>query len=162
MQLRLTPAIKGLITALLMIALSLYIDARKDHISPRVQYFVYLLYAAGIAWTMIDFRRSALFSGKFSELFNQGFKCFIVVTLAMVAFTFVFVRAHPEYAEQEAKNTKAYYEAKGDKLAPEIEELSQKAKKQYTITVISLSIFRYLIIGAILSAAISALLIRRL
>ena len=85
-----------------------------------------------------------------------------MVTLVMVGFTFVFVRAHPEYAEQEAKNTKEYYEAKGDKMPAEIEDLSQKAKKQYTVTVISLSIFRYLITGAILTAAISALLIRRL
>ncbi len=162
MQVRFSPAIKGLITAALMIALSLLIDAKKETISPRIQYFVYLLYAAGIAWTLLSFRRSALFSGKFSELFNQGFRCFIVITLCMVGFTFVFVRSHPEYAEQEAKSTKEYYEAKGDKLAPEIEDLSQKAKKQYAITVISISIFRYLIIGAILAAALSALMIRRL
>ncbi len=159
---KISPAIKGLITALVMIASTLLIDQYKDQIDPRLQYLVYVIFAAGIIWTLISFKRSGSFTGKFAELFGQGFRCFIIVTLAMVSFTYVYIRLHPELAEEEAKNTIAYYQEKGDKTPPEIEEIGKKAKKQYPIAAVSLSIFRYLIMGAFLTAASSLLLIRRL
>ena|SRR5690242_1614670 len=162
MPIRLSPALKGLITSLLIIAVILFIHSRKNNIDPRVQYLVYILYAAGIAWALIPFRGS-----RFGELFSIGFRCFIVIVLVLVAFTIIFIKFHPELAVQEAQKTKdyylkEYYEHRGDKTPVQIEEIAKKAKKQYAVTVISISIFRYLIIGVVLTAAISALLIRRL
>jgi len=157
MPLRLSPAIKGLITSAAMIAVVLMIHSRKETIDPRWQYAVYILYAAGIAWTLIPFA-----GRKFSELFSLGFRCFIVIALVMVAFTFIFIRLHPELAAEEAQKTELYYKQEGNKTPDQIKELGQKAKKQYAVTVISISIFRYLIIGVVLTAAISALLIRRI
>ncbi len=161
MQLRTSPAIKGLITAVLMIALALIIAFQKNTANPEWQYLLYLVYAAGIIWTLISFSRSGTFSGKFSELFGQGFRCFIVVTLVMVIFTGIFIKTHPEYAEQEAKATREYYQGKADKTASEIEEMAQKAKKQYPVIFISISIFRYLVAGAVFTTAVSGLLTRR-
>ena len=159
---RISPAIKGLVTAALMIALTLWIDHYKTSIDPRVQYFVFLVYALGILWTLLAAKRSAAFTGRFAELFSAGFRAFIVITLSMVVFTFVYVRSHPELAEQEAVNTRVYYQQKHDNTPAEIEEYAQKAKKQYAVAVISLSIFRYLIIGAIFTAAIGFLITRRI
>ncbi len=160
MQLRISPVIKGLITAVLMIALALIIASKKNT-TPEWQYLLYLVYAAGIIWTLISFSRSGTFSGKFSELFGQGFRCFIVVTLVMVIFTGIFIKIHPEYAEQEAKATREYYHEKADKTASEIEEMAQKAKKQYPVIFISISIFRYLVAGAVFTTAVSGFLTRR-
>jgi hypothetical protein len=101
------------------------------------------------------------FAGNFGELFSQGFRCFILVTILMVGFTYVFVKMHPELAEQEAVTTIEYYQQKGDKTPMEIEEMGKKAKKQYPIAVVSLSIFRYLIIGAVLTAGTAAVLTRK-
>ncbi len=159
---KISPAIKGLITAVVMIIASLAIDRVKDSINPNIQYLVYVLYAAGIVWTLMAFvKTSSAYTGRFAELFSQGFRCFIITTLLMVAFTAVFIKMHPEFAEQESIATREYYLKQGDKTPLEIEEMSAKAKKQYPITVVSIAIFRYLIIGAGLTAAASALLTRR-
>jgi hypothetical protein len=159
---KISPAIKGLITAVVMIIASLAIDLAKDSINPNIQYFVYVLYATGIIWTVIAFAKtSSSYTGRFAELFSQGFRCFIITTLLMVAFTAVFIKMHPEFAEQESIATREYYLKQGDKKPSEIEEMSAKAKKQYPVTVVSIAIFRYLIIGAGLTAAASALITRR-
>jgi hypothetical protein len=119
------------------------------------------LYAAGIAWTLISYKRSDAFTGKFADLFGQGFRCFIVTILIMVAFTYIFSMLHPEFAEEAAQ----YYReelVKGKNTTPEkIDELVAKAKKQYTTGIIYFTIFGYLIIGTIVTAAGSALLMRR-
>ncbi len=158
---RISPAIKGLLTALVMIGLTLLYDANKSSMDPRWQYLVYLIYAAGISWTLLDFRRQGPGKNNFAAFFGQGFRCFIITTIVMVAFTAVYLKRHPELAAQEATVTREYYIRQGDKTPPEIDEIARKAKKQYPLAVISLSIFRYLIIGAVLSAAGSALLTRR-
>jgi hypothetical protein len=151
----LSPAIKALITAALMIAASLLYDRWHEQIDPRFQYLVYLIYLGGIAWTMIDFQ------GSFGQLFSVGFRHFIVVTILMVCFTYTFIRYHPELAEQEKAATISYYQDKGDKTPLEIEDIGRKAKKQYPLAMVSISIFRYLIIGAAFSAGTAALLSRR-
>jgi energy-coupling factor transporter transmembrane protein EcfT len=161
MQLKLSPAVKGLITALLMIAVALIIDANRETANPRMQYLIFIVYGIGIVWTLLSFRSSAFFSGRFTEMFGQGFRCFIIVTLVMVIFTAVFIRMHPEFAEQEAAYQKEQLIKTNDKTPVEIEDLVAKVKKQYPIRYISASIFGYLIVGAAISAAASALLIRR-
>lgn len=161
MQLKLSPAVKGLITALIMIATALIIDAQKDTTDPRIQYLIFIVYGIGIIWTLLSFRLSASFTGRFTELFGQGFRCFIIVTLVMVIFTAVFIRMHPEFAEQEAAYQKEQLIKTKDKTPVEIDDLVAKVKKQYPVRYISASIFGYLIVGAAITAAASALLTRR-
>ena len=157
MTVKLSPAIKGLITAALMIVAALFIDTNKNTIDPRAQYLVYAIYAVGIAWTIVAFARNNPGAG-FGTLFGQGFKCFIVVSLVMVLFTYIFVKAHPEYAEQEAVATREYYIKQGDKVPAEIDDLAAQAKKHYAVTIISVSIFRYLIVGGLVTVASAAIL----
>jgi energy-coupling factor transporter transmembrane protein EcfT len=152
---RLTPAVKGVITALLMIGATLLYDRYHLQADPRFQYLIYVIYLIGVVWTILPFQ------GSFGELFSTGFRNFVVVTIIMVIFTFVFVKMHPELANQERITTIAYYQEKGDKTPQEIEEIGEKAKKQYNLAVVSLSIFRYLIIGAVFSLGTAAVLSRR-
>ena len=155
------PAIKGLISAVLMIAIVFVIYYAGDSADPRIQYLIYAIYAAGVVWTLIAYRHSTSFTGTFGGLFNQGFRCFIVVTLIMVAFTGIFSKMHPEFAEESAKAYKEQLIAKKDKQLPEIESEVATYKKQYTLRLVSISIFGYLIIGAGVGAVTSALLTRR-
>ena len=91
----LSPAIKAVITAGLMIVASLLIDKWHEVLDLRIQYLVYLLYLGGIIWSLMATR------GNFGQLFSTGFRHFIVVTILMVCFTYVFVKTHPELALQE-------------------------------------------------------------
>lgn len=125
------------------------------------QYLIYALYALGIVWTIVAYRQSADFTGKFGDSFNQGFRCFIVVTLVMVLFTFGFSKMHPEFATESAQAYKEQLLKDKNQLSTDIEPAVARYKKGYTMTLVYGSIFGYLIIGAGVTAAVSALLTRR-
>ena len=158
---RISPAIKGVITAALMIAVILGVYYSGKNTYAGIQYLVYIFYALGIAWTLIAYRRSGSFTGKFGTIFNQGFKCFIVVTLLMAIFYGVFNNLHPEFAEETAQVYKEQLVKENQKTAPEIETIISTFKKQYTLKLVSGAIFGYLIIGAGVTAVISILSTRR-
>lgn len=162
MHMRLSPALKGVITALLMIGTSLGVYYSGLPADSFVQFLIYIIYALGIIWTLFVFRKSTSFTGKFVALFSQGFRCFIVVTLMMVLFTFVFGKMHPEFAEQSAVTYREHL-VKENKmmLTPQIDEETALYKKSYSTILVFGAIFGYLIIGAGVTAAASALLTRR-
>lgn len=156
------PALKGLVTAILMIGLVLFIYSRGKSVDPRLQYLIYAIYGAGVIWTLIAYRNSSSFTGRFGSLFNQGFRCFIVVTLSIVLFTAIFSNMHPEFAEESGEAYRLELIKQKDKTPDQIEKETADYKKQYTVRLISVSIFGYLIIGAGITALGSALLTRRI
>lgn len=161
MSIRILPAVKGAITGVLMVAaflIAYYSDVSSY--SP-LQYLIYGIYGLGIIWTLVAYRRSAAFTGKFGDLFSQGFRCFIVVTLIMVIFTFTFSKMHPELAENSGEAYRKELLQQKDKLMPDIEKEVANVKKNYNTVVLYGSIFGYLIIGAGVTAIISGLLTRR-
>jgi hypothetical protein len=159
MQIKLRPTVKGLITAALMIAVFLGVyHAGKD---AGLQYLVYIIYALGIAWTVVAYRQSPAFTGKFGDIFSQGFRCFIVVTLAVALFYGIFNYQHPEFAEETSIAYKERLIKENLKLPTEIESEVATFKKQYNLKLVSGAIFGYLIIGAGVTAVLSALLTRR-
>jgi hypothetical protein len=159
---RISPAWKGFITATLMLGLILgiyYYSKRPE--DSRLPYTIYLIYVAGIVWTLIAYKFSKGFSGKFPDLFGQGFRCFIVVTLIMVGFTYIFNKMHPEFAQNMAQRYSEEMVREKTKTQPELAEEMATFKKQYTVKLISASIFGYLTIGAAVTAIISIILMRR-
>jgi hypothetical protein len=155
------PAIKGVITAVLMIMVVLAAFYTNTTAGPFIQYGVYGLYGAGIVWTLLAYQRSDQYSGKFADAFNQGFRCFIVVTLFMVLFTYVFNKMHPEFVTDSAALYKEQLVKDKSQLGPAIDTLVSQYKKGYITTLVYGSIFGYLIIGAVITAAMSALITRR-
>lgn len=158
---KLTPLVKGIITGGLMAISSLALYYTRVPAGSLLHYIIYLLYAAGIVWTLVSYSRSASFTGKFADLFGQGFRCFIVIILIVVAFTAIFTMMHPEFAEEAAASYRTDLMKKGDKLPADIDKMVADAKKQYTTGVVYFTIFGYLIIGALINAVGSAFLMRR-
>jgi MFS family permease len=158
---RSTPLIKGIITGVVMVITTLVLYYSKLPVESKLHYAVYGIYGAGIIWTLISYSKSSSFTGKFADIFGQGFRCFIVVALIMVAFTAIFSMLHPEFAEESARYYKADLIKEGNKTPSEIDEIVAKAKKQYTTGLVSLTIFGYLITGAFVTAAGSAFLLMR-
>ncbi len=144
-----------------MIAVFLGVYYSGKNVDTRFQYLVYIFYALGIVWTVIAYRQSATFTGKFGDIFSQGFKCFIIVTLLIATFYGIFNYQHPEFAEATAKAYKESLIKENQKTAPEIESEVATYKKQYTLRLVSGAIFGYLIIGAGVTAVVAALLTRR-
>ncbi|HEX6194207.1 MAG TPA: DUF4199 domain-containing protein [Chitinophagaceae bacterium] len=156
-----SPAIKGLITAIIMIAVSFALYNSKVTGSSPLLYLPYLIYGLGIVWTLVSYKRSPAFTGKFKDLFSQGFKCFIVITLVMIVFIAIFLRMQPQFKEESMKAYRETLIEQKSKQAPEIDAEVARLEKQFNTSIISASIFGYLIIGCIVTAGCSALLTRR-
>lgn len=160
MQKTISPAIKGLITGALMLATALGLYYSKQPVDSNLQYIAYLVYGGGIAWTLIDYSKSSSYSNKFMSIFGQGFRCFVIVTLIMVAFTGIFSKMHPEFAKDGAKAYREYLvNEKKDKLPAEVEKEVTQYEEQYTLRLVSASIFGYLVMGAVITAAISGIIL---
>lgn len=157
----LKPAIKGLITAAIMIAIALITYYSGMPASSPFQFLVYAVYAIGVVWTIVAYSKTSLFTGKFGDTFNQGFRCFIVVILMMVLFTAVFSATHPEFAEESSKYYREELLKDKSKLPPDVDAAVAKFKKNYTLTLVYGSIIGYLFIGAVVTAVTSLLITRR-
>lgn len=157
----LRPAIKGLIAAIIMIAIALVTYYSGMAANSPFQFLIYAVYAIGVVWTTIAYSKSSLFTGKFGDSFNQGFRCFIVITLMMVLFTAIFSSMHPEFAEESSKYYREELLKEKDKLPPDVDAAVAKYKKNYTMTLVYGSIIGYLIIGAVVTAVSSLIITRR-
>jgi hypothetical protein len=161
---RIAPALKGLITTLLMIGIFLGVYYSANDPDPRLQYIVYAVYALGIAWTVVTYRQSTYFTGKFGDVFSQGFRCFVIVVLGMALFYGIFNYMHPEFAEQSSMAYREHLleQVKNNEILPsDVEPAVSTYKKQFILKLVSGSIFGYLIIGAGVTALLSVLLTRR-
>lgn len=151
----------GLLTGILMIGLSLGFFYSGMESGSIIQYSIYIVYAMGITWAVYRFSRTEKNDHKFGSYFQQGFKCFIVVTLLMIVYTFVFNKMHPEFTEQIAAVYKEQLIKKGNAMPPEIESNVGEMKKSYLTILIAASVFQYLIIGAVITLVSSFLFMKR-
>jgi hypothetical protein len=152
---------KGLITGLVMIGISLGIFYSNQSAASPLQYLIYVAYAGGIVWTIYEFSKSEENTNKFAAFFLQGFKCFIVITLLMVVFVFVFNKLHPEFKDGMVKAYNDEMVKKGNSTPAEILKNIESAKDYYLTMLISGAIFGYLTIGAVITAAASLLFMKR-
>jgi len=161
-SIKLTPLVIGLITAAAMILLSILVFYYAPANSP-LAYLIYALYAGGIMWTLLNYKASADYQPTFGALFNQGFRCFIVVTIAMIFFFAINSKMHPEFADEAAVATREYLQKnKKDNMLPhEIEASVETTRKGYTTGVVYGAIFSYLIIGVIFTVAGSGIILIR-
>jgi hypothetical protein len=163
---KLTPLIKGLITSVVMLVVTLALFYSKTRIGSPLHYSVFAIYAAGILWTALDYANSPAYTGKFSSIFGQCFRCFIVVTLVMVVFTGVFTMMHPEFAEEDSKRAREIIVAEEKKRTPQgsasfdqkVNEQVEKYKKNYTVQNIQGATFGYLMTGALFTLAAGGLI----
>ncbi len=156
-MINLSPTLKGLITGILMIAVSIGIYARLGNFEGQLKFITYAIYIAGIAWTLIAYSRMEVLK-TFKTYFSQGFKCFIMVTFLMVAFTFGFLKMTPAMKEEMAQNYRAELVKAGDKTPAEIETMVLQAKEYYVTLQTSMTIFFYLFVGAVVTILISMIL----
>lgn len=141
-----------------MIVVTLLVYQQKVPANSPLPYIIYLVYAVGIAWTLMAYVQSENYTGKFGDIFSQGFRCFIIVALIMVVFTVIFNRLHPEFAEDAAVAYKEALLKEKSKTPAEVDAMVESAKKGYMTAVISTSIFGYLITGVIFTTIGAGLL----
>jgi hypothetical protein len=157
----LTPTIKGLITGIVMVLLSMSIYYYRGSFENGLQYIVYAVYVGGIVWTLSSFRNSDAETKNFKTYFSQGFKCFIMVTFIMVAFTWIFLKMNPSLGTAMGENYRADLVKKGNYTTAEIDRMVITAKQYFVVSLVSVAIFGYLVIGAIVTTITAVFFSRR-
>ena len=147
---------KGLITGLLMVLISVGIYFYRGSFENKLQYITYFVYVAGIVWALIGYKQSGAEPKTFKSYFSQGFRCFIVVTLIMVVFTWVFLMMNPALKQEMATQYRADLIKQGNYTPPEIDKMVLKAKDYFITMLTSMAIFGYLVIGALVTLIGSA------
>jgi len=161
MTTRINPLIKGLITGSLMLGFVSWIFLSNRPAQSGFEYIRFGIYAAGIAWTLIAYSRSPNYTGKFGDIFGQGFRCFVVVTLMMAIFIMIFSMTHPEMANDSAVYFREELVKGRNRTVPQMEEDVASYKRQFTTKLVSGTVFGNLIAGALFTAFGAGLLISR-
>ena len=91
-----TPTQKGLITGALMIIASLFSsEILKNPVESYFQFIIYLIFSLGIVWSVVSFSKINSDQNSFKDFFSIGFKTFIVVTLLMAGFAYIYFSFFP-------------------------------------------------------------------
>ena len=142
----------GLITAALMIAVSLIaFYALQLPIESNFQWVIYLIFVAGIVWSLLSLFKSNIEAKSFKDYFSAGFKTFVIVALLMALFTYIFFTINIDFRDAKITENNKLLVAEGNHLPKEIEENAKQLKKLFMPIMISSAMFRYLIIGALVT-----------
>ena len=142
----------GLITALAMIAVHLLgFYVLKQPANGSFQYAVMAVYCAGIAYGLFEFGKNAPRGTSVGTYFQAGFKTFIPVILIMVVFTFLFYKLNPQILEQNIAENNKLIEAEQSRTGKEIAANEANLRRIFMPMMVSVTTFKYLILGALTS-----------
>ncbi len=155
----LTPRNKGLITGTVMVVLSLFFFyVSKQPLESNYQYIVYLVFVAGIIWCLMDFKKQAAGLPTFKEFFGAGFKMFVIVTLIMVLFVFIFFYLNPQIRDTKFAENNRLLLLEGNHTPAEIEKNAAAMKGIFLPMMVGITSFIYLFLGALITAITSGFL----
>jgi len=158
----LNPTKKGLVTGLLMVVLSLFFFyVLKLPVNQKEQYVIFSAYIAGIVWSLYSYKRSSAEDKNFKSYFSTGFKTFIVVTLLMVLYTFIFFKFNTAYRESGIAENNAMLIQEGNHTPAEIESNANQLRQIFMPVMVGITTFKYLILGALVTAIASGFLSRK-
>jgi hypothetical protein len=150
---------KGIITAVVMIALTLFFYyGLKQPVESPYQYGVYAAYTIGILWTLISFNKTVNKGAKFKDYFQEGFKTFAIVTLFMVAFVFIFFSANPEIRDAKFAENNRLLLQEGNHTAAEIEANTKQMKRIFIPMMLGITTFVYLFLGVLVTVVTAGFL----
>jgi hypothetical protein len=143
----------SLIAGLTMIAASLLsFYVLKLPIESNFQLLIYVIFTVAIFLNLYNHFISNAPNKSFKDYFSIGFKTFVIIALLMAVFTYVFFSFNTAFRDDKIAENSRLLLLEGNHLPKEIEENTQQLKKLFMPIMISSSMFRYLIIGAIVTA----------
>jgi hypothetical protein len=156
-----SPTQKGLITGLLMITASVFsLFVLKNPIESDFQFVVYGIFTLGLAWSLVALLKQDGAKKGFGQYFSIGFKTFVVVALLMAVFAYIYFSYNTAFRDTKIAENSRLLLAEGNHLPQEVEANAAQLKKMFMPMMISAAMFRYLILGAIITS-IGALLLSK-
>lgn len=142
----------GLITGALMIIASLILFY-NFHLpeNGKNQYVIFAIYAAGILYSLINFKQQDAGDKTFKDFFSEGFKVFVVVTLLMAVFTFIFYKMNPQILENSLVEINKYNSKDTNKTPGEVTANSEKLRGIFIPMMIATTTIKNLFLGAMVT-----------
>jgi hypothetical protein len=150
---------RATVTGIAMILAGLF--QLKNPENSWTRYSMFIVYAIGIGWTLWVTKKDVNNPGNFKSLFQQGFRHFAITSLIMVGFMIGILLKNPEWASEEAAYQRTLLIETKKYTPAQIEEIVAQVEKQYAVRYISATVFGYLFMGAVFTAAGSLLIARK-
>lgn len=142
-------------TALLMMVISWLGFLNYISNPTTTQLSVYAFYSLS-TWYLLFFNRKE--SQAFKDFFQIGFRHFILVTLLMALFSYLFIQLHPNLVEDSAIQLRKTLQNTNNRTPAEIERDVKLFIEGYPTAMVSRTIFGYLVVGSLVTAISSFLL----
>jgi len=142
-------------TALLMMVISWLGFLNYISNPTTTQLSVYAFYSLS-TWYLLFFNRKE--SQAFKDFFQIGFRHFILVTLLMALFSYLFIQLHPNLVEDSAIQLRTTLQNTNNRTPAEIERDVKLFIEGYPTAMVSRTIFGYLVVGSMVTAISSFLL----
>lgn len=114
----------------------------------NIQFINIGIFLTGLVWTIISANKN-LQEPNVKMLFSEGFKYFMLVTLLLSVFTFIFYRLNPQILEQMLKENELIIQKLGNKTPEEIKENNNKIVGIFMPMMIMFTVIRYLLLGSV-------------
>ena len=152
----------GIITGVCLILLQLFFFiVIKLPVESPAKYFIYFVYAAGITWSLLHFNKSFQVSSTgIKVFFSTGFKTFIVATLFVVVYTFIFYKLHPEISQAIINSNSQLLKLQGNHTPKEISDNAAQLNHIFIPMIVSITTLLYLFFGAIFTLLISVIILQ--
>lgn len=152
---------KGLVTGGFMLLLSIiFYFVLRWPVNGYSQFVLYIIYAVGIAWSVFYYVQHSGASNP-KDICAEAFKTFIVVTLLMVVFTYLYYRLNPQLLEETILQNNEMIRAQQNHTEVEIEENANKLRSIFRPMMTSITLLRYLVMGAVFSIIFTMLFRKR-
>ena len=153
---KISATIIGVIAGILMVIVGVVLY--KTHVPEKsaLNFIGFGILGLAIVIAINNYVKDASNTISFGKLFNKGFKVFVVITLFMAIYTFLFYKTQPQLVVEMAENTKKEMLATSkDRTPNEIDKMAADYKNQLPLFSSYSAIFQYLLIGSIVTFVVS-------
>ncbi len=142
----------GLITGGLMVLISL-IMFYQFHFpdTGTVKYVCYTIYTISIIISLINFKRANT-DKEFKDYFSEGFKTFVVVSLIMALFTWIFYKMNPQIFDNIINDINKINALDPNKTPQEVIENGEKIRNIRIPMTVAINTIIYMVLGALVTA----------
>lgn len=155
-----TSTTKGIVIALVLIVVALVTYFLNIETTSALQYISYIIYIAGIIWSVNVYGKQIGHASTFGGYFAHGFKVAAIVTAIMILYVIIFINLFPEMKTKGIEAARKSMEAKGQMSPDQINTALEFTKKFFLVFIIAGTLVGYLIFGA-LAALIGAGITKR-
>ena len=141
----------GLLTSGLMVLTSLVMFYQFHYPDTgTVKYVCFSIYTIGIIISLLNFKNNN--SNKdFKDYFSEGFKTFVVITLIMAIFTWVFYKMNPQIFDNIINEINKINALDPNKTPQEVIENGEKIRSVRIPMTVAITTMMYMVMGALVT-----------